>query len=110
MLAVVLPFASGPDALLRQLGLCCVAGQAAMMGLLGDYASERGGWSVMLGVRAGAYALVQALVAVGLGRLTGTTAWPWLVAIPPAVCWVQLRHDWRRMLAAPPAFPAGRMD
>jgi hypothetical protein len=110
VLGVTFIIGVAPDALLRQLGLCCLAGQAAMMGLLGDYASDRGGWSVMLGVRAGAYALVQALVAVGLGRLTGTTAWPWLVAIPPAVCWVQLRHDRRRMLAAPPAFPAGRMD
>jgi hypothetical protein len=48
-------------------------------------------------------------VAVGLGALTGTTAWPWLVAIPLMVCCVLLRRDWRRMLAAPPAFPAGRM-
>jgi hypothetical protein len=107
---VTLPFAAGPDALLRQLALCCVAGQVAMMGLLGDYASARGGWNWMLGLRAAAYVLVQALVAVGLGQLTGTTAWPWLVEIPLIVCGVQLRLAWRRMLAAPPAFPAGRMD
>lgn len=109
VLGVTLLLGAAPDALLRQLGLCCLAGQAAMMGLLGNYASERGGWSAALGLRAGAYVLVQAIVAVGLGRLTGTTAWPWLVALPLAVCVVQLRHDWRRMLAAPPAFPAGRM-
>jgi hypothetical protein len=102
-------FDTGPDALLRQLALCCVAGQAAMMGLLSDYASERGGWSIALALRAGAYVLVQALVAVGLGKLTGTTAWPWLIEISLAVCAVQLRLDWKRMLAAPPAFPAGRM-
>lgn len=107
---VTLPFAAGPDVLLRQLALCCVAGQVAMMGLLGDYASDRGGWNWMLGVRAAAYVLVQALVAMGLGQLTGTTAWPWLVEIPLIVCAVQLRLAWRRMLAAPPAFPAGRMD
>jgi hypothetical protein len=110
VLAVTLPLVSGPDALLRQLGLCCVAGQAAMMGLLGDYASERGGWNLALALRAGAYVLVQALVAVGLGQLTGTTAWPWLIDIPLTVCAVQLRLDWKRMLAAPPAFPAGRME
>jgi hypothetical protein len=109
VLVVALPFVSGPDALLQQLGLCCVAGQAAMMGLLGDYASERGGWSTALALRAGAYVVVQALVAMGLGRLTGTTAWPWLIEISLAVCAVQLRLDWKRMLAAPPAFPAGRM-
>jgi len=109
VLAVALPFVSGPDALLRQLGLCCVAGQAAMMGLLDDHASERGGWNIALALRAGAYVLAQALVAMGLGRLTGTTAWPWLIAIPLAVCAVQLRLDWKRMLAAPPAFPAGRL-
>jgi hypothetical protein len=110
VLAVVLPFVSGSDALLRQLGLCCVAGQAAMMGLLGDYASERGGWSRALALRAAAYVFAQALVAMGLGRFTGTTAWAWLIVISLAVCAVQLRLDWRRMLAAPPAFPAGRMD
>jgi hypothetical protein len=109
VLAVVLPFVSGPDALLRQLALCCAAGQAAMMGLLGDYASERGGWNPALALRAGVYVLVQVLVAMGLGRLTGTTAWAWLIEISLAVCAVQLRLDWRRMLAAPPAFPAGRM-
>jgi hypothetical protein len=102
-------FDTSVDTLLRQLGLCCVAGQAAMMGLLGDYASERGGWSIALALRAGADVLVQALVAVGLGKLTGTTAWPWLIEISLAVCAVQLRLDWKRMLAAPPAFPAGRM-
>jgi xanthine/uracil/vitamin C permease (AzgA family) len=80
-----------------------------MMGLLGDHAAGRGGWDLMLGLRAAAYVLVQALVAMGLSRLTGTTAWPWLIAISLAVCAVQLRLDWRRMLAAPPAFPAGRM-
>ena len=109
VLAVTLPLLSAPDALLRQLGLCGVAGQAAMMGLLSDYASERGGWNLALALRAGAYVLVQALVAVGLGQVTGTTAWPWLIEISLAVCAVQLRLDWKRMLAAPPAFPAGRM-
>jgi hypothetical protein len=110
IVVVVLPFATGPDALLRQFALSCAAGQAAMMGLLSNYASERGGWNVALALRAGAYVLVQALVAMGLGRLTGTTAWPWLIAISLAVCAVQLRRDWKRMLAAPPAFPAARMD
>jgi hypothetical protein len=102
-------FGTGPDALLRQLGLCCLAGQVAMMGLLGDYSGAHGGWNVALGLRAGAYALVQGLAAVGLGKLTGTAVWPWLIAISLAVCVVQLRLAWRRMLAAPPAFPAGRM-
>jgi hypothetical protein len=97
------------DGLLRQLGLCCLAGQVAMMGLLGDYAGGRGGWNLALGLRAGAYALVQVLAAVGLGKLTGTTAWPWLIEISLAVCVAKLRLDWKRMLAAPPAFPAGRM-
>lgn len=109
MLAVSLLIDAGPDALLRQLGLCSLAGQVAMMGLLGDYANGTGGWHLMLGLRAGALAAVQALVAVGLGGLTGTTAWPWLVLLPLTVCCVLLRLDWQRMLAAPPAFPAGRM-
>jgi xanthine/uracil/vitamin C permease (AzgA family) len=108
VLGVSLLLGAGPDALLRQLGLCSLAGQVAMMGLLGDYAGN-GGWNPALALRAAVLALVQALVAVGLGALTGTTAWPWLVAIPLMVCVVLLRRDWRRMLAAPPAFPAARM-
>ncbi|MFS2213084.1 hypothetical protein ACEN9H_25130 [Massilia cellulosiltytica] len=109
MVAVLLLIDAGPDALLRQLGLCSLAGQVAMMGLLGDYASGAGGWNLMLGLRAGALAVMQALAAVGLAWITGTTAWPWLIEISLAVCLVQLRLDWRRMLAAPPAFPAGRL-
>jgi hypothetical protein len=108
LMSLTLPFGTGPDVLLRQLGLCSLAGQVAMMGLLGDYAGN-GGWNPALALRAAVLALVQALVAVGLGALTGTTAWPWLVAIPLMVCVVLLRRDWRRMLAAPPAFPAARM-
>ena len=109
MLAVSLLIDAGPDALLRQLGLCSLAGQVAMMGLLGDYANGTGGWHLMLGLRAGALAAAQALVAVGIGWITGTAAWPWLVVLPLAVCYVLLRLDWKRMLAAPPAFPAGRL-
>jgi hypothetical protein len=109
VLGVSLLLGGGPDALLRQLGLCSLAGQVAMMGLLGDYANGTGGWHLMLGLRAGVLAAAQALAAVGLGWLTGTTAWPWLVLLPLTVCCVLLRLDWQRMLAAPPAFPAGRM-
>jgi len=109
-LAVLALVGAGADALWRELGLCSLAGQAAMMGLLGDHAAGQGGWSLMRGLRASALAAVQALVAVGLGHVTGTTAWPWLIALPLAVCAVLLRRDWLRMLAAAPAFPAGRMD
>jgi hypothetical protein len=96
------------DALLRQFGLCCLAGQAAMMGLLGDYAGE-GGWNLMLGLRAGVLAACEASVAVGLGWLTGTSVWPWVIGIALVGAVVQLRLSWRGMLAAPVAFPAGRM-
>jgi hypothetical protein len=109
VLCVTLPFSPGPDALLRQVGLCSLAGQVALMGLLDDYASDQGGWNLAKGFRAAGLAAAQALAAVGLGALTGTSAWPWLVVMPLVVCCVLLRRDWRRMLAAPPAFPAARM-
>ena len=109
VLGVSLLLDAGPDALLRQFGLCTLAGQVAMMGLLGDYANGTGGWHLKLGLRAAALAAVQVLAAVGLAWITGTTAWPWLIEISLAVCAVLLRLDWKRMLAAPPAFPAGRM-
>jgi hypothetical protein len=109
VLGVSLLLEAGPDAVLRQLGLCSLAGQVAMMGLLGDYAGGTGGWSLMLALRAGVLAAAQALAAVGLAWLTGTTPWPWLIELSLAVCAVLLRLDWKRMLAAPPAFPAGRL-
>jgi hypothetical protein len=109
VLCVTLLVGADTAARLRELGLCCLAGQAAMVGLLGDYANANGGWNLALGLRAAGLALVQVMVAVVLGGLTGTTAWPWLAGIPLIVCAVQLGLDWRRMLAAPPVFPAGRM-
>lgn len=108
VLAVLFLIGASPIALLRQLAMSSLAGQVAMMGVLGDYAGD-GGWNLELALRAAGLALVQIMAAVVLGALTGTTAWPWLVGLPLVVCCVLLRRDWRRMLAAPPAFPAGRM-
>lgn len=96
------------DTLLRQLALCCLAGQIALMGLLGDYAHGFG-WRPALALYAAGLAIVQAGVAAGLGILTGTSIWLWLTAIAIGTAIVLLWLDWRRMLAAPAAFPAGRM-
>lgn len=96
------------QALLRQFALCCVAGQVALMGLLGDFAREAG-WNWMLGLRAALLAAVEVAVAVGLGWLTGPSAWPWLIVIAAVGAAVQVRLGWRRMLAAPVAFPAERL-
>jgi len=99
---------AGPDMLPRQLGLCTLAGQVAMMGLLGDYAGD-GGWTLPRALGAGLAALVEAGIAIGLGLLTGTSIWAWLTAIAIVAAAVWLRLSWTRMLAAPPAFPARRL-
>lgn len=99
---------AGPGVLLRQFGLCCLAGQVAMMGLLGDYAGQ-GGWHPALAWRAAGLALLEVLAAAGLARVSGTPVWVWMAAIALAVAGFLLRRAWRDMLAAPVAFPARRM-
>jgi hypothetical protein len=93
---------------LRELALCCLAGQVAMMGLLGDYAGA-GGWNLWLGLRAALLAIAQVGVAVVLARLSGTSVWLWIMVIAIATCAFQLSLGWQRMLAAAPAFPAHRL-
>lgn len=90
-------------------GLCCLAGQASMTNVLGDYAGEGGGWSLARGLLAALVALLEAGIALGAARLTHTPIGPWLMAVALVVTALQLRRAWRRMLAAPPAFPARRM-
>jgi hypothetical protein len=110
MLVLVVLIGGDRAALLRQLGLCCLAGQVALAGLLGDYAGGFG-WNWALGMNAAAVAALQAGVAVVLGLASGGIAWiwVWLVVIAVATAFLSVRRDWRRMLAAPPAFPAGRL-
>lgn len=98
----------GPGVLARQAALCCLAGQVAMTGLLVDYAGA-GGWSVPLALRAGLLALLQCAAALGVGALAASSPWPWLAAIAILATGLQLRRAWRRMLAAPPAFPVRRL-
>jgi hypothetical protein len=108
ILAVSALVSGDAAAAVRELALCCLAGQVAMMGLLGNYAGT-GGWRLGLGLRAALLAVVQAIAAVGLGRLSGTPAWLCLIAITLATCAIQLSWAWARMLAAPPSFPARRL-
>jgi len=105
---VVTLLIAGPEMLPRQLGLCALAGQAAMMGLLGDYAGD-GGWNLPRALGAGLVALVVGGIAIGLARLTGISVWVWIPVLALVVAAIQLRRSWTRMLAAPPAFPARRL-
>ena len=100
--------AAGPGVLLRQFGLCCLAGQVAMMGLLGDYAGQ-GGWRPALAWRAACLALLEMLAAAGLAWVSGISVWVWMAAIALAMAGFRLRRSWQAMLAAPVAFPARRM-
>jgi hypothetical protein len=89
-------------------GLCCLAGQVALTGVLGNYAGDDTR-SLARMLLAGLLALFEAGIAFGAGRLTHTTFGWCMIAIAVAVTALQLRHGWRRMLAAPPAFPARRL-
>jgi hypothetical protein len=93
--------------LLRQAALCVLAGQMATVGLLGDFAGE-GGWNVMRAVQAGLLAVCELFIALGLDRISGVSIWIWVAAIAVIAGAWQLRRSWSAMLAAPPAFPAGR--
>lgn len=109
ILAVTWLIGGDGASMLRQFALCCLAGQVALMGLLGDYAREAG-WNWTLGLYAALAALLESAVAFGLGSLAGPSAWPWLILIAASGAAVQIRLGWRRMLAAPVAFPAARLD
>jgi hypothetical protein len=108
VLAVTWLIGGDGQAMLRQFSLCCLAGQVALIGLQGDFAREAG-WNWTLGLWAALVATLEGAVAAGLGSLAGPSAWPWLIVIAVVGAAVQVRLDWRRMLAAPVAFPAGRM-
>ena len=108
ILVATLVVGGDAPALLRQFALCCLGGQVALVGLLGDYAGE-GGWNLMLALRAALLAAFEAAIAVGLDWVLGATVWPWLIVMALAGAVVLARRGWRLMLAAPAAFPAGRM-
>lgn len=94
--------------LVRLLAFCCLAGQVSVMGLLGDYANGFG-WRPALALQAVVLAVVQVGAAMALGWFSDTSVYGWLTAIAIGTAIVLLRRDWRRMLAAPAAFPAGRL-
>ena len=98
----------GSAALLLQAGLSCLAGQVALTSVLGDHARE-GGRHLGHLLLAGLLALLEAGLAFGAGWLTHTPFAAWVIAIAVVVTALQLRHGWRRMMAAPPAFPARRL-
>jgi hypothetical protein len=96
------------QALLRQFALCCLGGQVALMGLLGDYAREAG-WNLMLALRAALTAAIEGAVAFGLGWWAGPSVWAWLLVIASVAAVFQVQLGRRSMLDAPVAFPAGRL-
>jgi hypothetical protein len=107
LLATVM-LGGGRELVLREAALCLLAGQVAAMGLLGDFAGD-GGWSVPLALQAGLLAAFELLVALGLAKVSGVSIWAWVTAIAIVGGAWQLRRSWRTMLAAAPAFPAGRV-
>jgi hypothetical protein len=106
VLAVLL--LGGGDMVAREVALCLLAGQVSTLGLLGDFA-EDGGWTVSRAVQAGLLAAGELLAALVLAKASGTSIWAWVALIAVVAGAWQLRRSWRRMLAAAPAFPAGRM-
>ena len=107
VLAVLL-LGGGGDMVAREVALCLLAGQVSTLGLLGDFAKD-GGWTVLRVVQAVLLAVAELFVALGLAKAGGTSIWAWVALIAIVIGAWQLRRAWRRMLAAPPAFPAGRM-
>lgn len=92
----------------RYVGMCCLGGQLAMTGLLGDLG--RGvpdfAWDriVKMLLQAGC----NLALAFALSLLGGVSSvWLALVSVLGAVLVLVL--GWRRMMASGPAFPAGRM-
>jgi len=107
LLALALLGAAGTS-VASELALCCLAAQAGLTRFLDDVASERrlgaGRWS-----RALVLAVLESVAAAAAARFTHTSAWWWLAGIAIAFTVWGVRRDWRRMLGAPPAYPAGRL-
>jgi hypothetical protein len=100
----------GPGELVAaEAAMCLLAAQVAIMGLLGDFAAEGSGWTISRAVQAGFLGFFELFVAMGLARLGLASTWTWLALIAVGAGAFQLQRAWRVMLAAPPAFPAGRM-
>jgi hypothetical protein len=98
---------AGREVALRELALCCLAGQASMLGLLCDRARGEG-QQLRWGVMAAASVLLAAAAFV-LARMTHASPWAWMIALSVGFAASRLWYDWRRMLAALPAYPAGRL-
>jgi hypothetical protein len=97
------------EILARYVGFCCLGGQLAMTGLLGDLgrAVPTYDWPrfVKLGLQAGC----NLGLAFALSLLGGVTS-VWLALVSSIGAVLLLALGWRRMMASGPAFPAGRMS
>lgn len=101
----------GADLMLRQFAICCLGGQMALACLYGDFAATpRLGFGK--GLLLALLAAAEAALAAGLGWLSGSplgATWVWLAAIGIGAGALHLAYGWKRLLAAPVAFPAGRL-
>lgn len=99
----------GESGLARQFALRCLGGQVAMTNLLGDYARAVPASIWWRYLPALLQAGCVAALALGLSRLGGDV-WIWLTVISIAGWIGVVALKWRRMLAAPPAYPVERFD
>lgn len=102
-------FSTPGRVLLCQFALCCLGGQFAMTGLLGNHAHSvaRIGWRWWL--RVALQAACSVALALGLSRLGGVF-WAWLALVAVAGWVAVVMHARRRMLGAPPAYPVERLE
>jgi hypothetical protein len=91
------------------LAICCAGCQFLLPKLLDDFAC-RPTLTVNAVLYTAAIIVAEVVVIVCLGALSGVDCWPWFAPLAAVVCAVQLRLNWRRMLAAPAALPVGRLE
>jgi hypothetical protein len=91
------------------LAICCAGCQFLLPKLLDDFA-RRPTLTVNAVLYTAAIIVAEAVVIVCMGALSGVDCWPWFAPLAAVVCAIQLRLNWRRMLAAPAALPVGRME
>jgi len=95
--------------LVRYVGTCCLGGQLAMSGLLGDLRRVLPTYDLERFIKLSLQGGCNLAIAGALSLLGGVFAvWLALVSIVGAVLLLAL--GWRKMLASRPAFPAGRID
>lgn len=108
-LAALAVFGGSPRQFTFVLAICCAGGQFQLPQLLDDFARRP---ALMLDTVLYAVGIIVAEIVfiLCMSAVSGADCWHWFAPLAVVVCAIQLCLGWRRMLAAAPALPVGRLE